>query len=137
MPHSSSSEAGESATRLNWMLCVSSMMRLTTATVSCASVARGTSQLPRSPSNSSTSEEHRKMLDRAGSAGAQVWTGERQKVKRRTSSKPSLISPWLTGLLRRPSSSIRHPLCSTNETKCRSVSASSAGACVLAPVQVR
>lgn len=48
---------------------------------------------------------------------------------KRTLSKSFSILPWLMGLLRLPSSSIRYPSWSTKVTKCRSVSASRAGAC--------
>lgn len=78
--HSSSSPAGLSATRLNWMLPVSSMTLLTTCTASS-----------------------RRPLSDSG--------------------------PWLTGELRRPSSSMRKPLCATKVTKWRSVESSRAGAC--------
>lgn len=47
-----------------------------------------------------------------------------------SSSRPSLIGPWLIGLSRRPSSSTRLPLCSTKPTKWRSTSSSRFGVAV-------
>jgi hypothetical protein len=56
-------------------------------------------------------------------------SGGKRRMRKRTSSKPTVIFPWLIGLFRRPSSSMREPSMSTKVTKCRSVSSSRAGAC--------
>ena len=47
-----------------------------------------------------------------------------------SSRRPSLMGPWLMGDSRRPSSSIRFPLCSTKPTKWRSTLSSRAGVAV-------
>lgn len=116
---SSSSVAGLRATRLNWMLCVRSMIRLTTFTVSC-NESRGACV-------STFGQDLSSLFLLSLSLSRSLSRCRTRQI--RTSSRSFSILPWLMGLLRLPSSSIRYPSWSTKVTKCRSVSASRAGAC--------